>query len=91
MATHAPVAVPQAPSAMARWMYDVVLKVFASMVDIFFREIQVRGAWRVPANGPIILVAGPHANQVRIHSVMSQSRSQKPSTNQSCTTSLWTQ
>jgi len=52
---------------MARWMYDVVLKVFAAMVDIFFREIQVRGAWRVPTNGPIILVAGPHANQVRIH------------------------
>lgn len=51
----------------SRWMYDAVLNIFASMVNLFFREIQVRGAWRVPTSGPIILVAGPHANQVCKH------------------------
>ncbi|KAH8661689.1 hypothetical protein BGZ60DRAFT_90982 [Tricladium varicosporioides] len=45
------------------WLYDLILHIFSLTVDIFFREIQVRGAWRVPSEGPIILVAAPHSNQ----------------------------
>ncbi|KAH9211251.1 hypothetical protein DL95DRAFT_369817 [Leptodontidium sp. 2 PMI_412] len=45
------------------WVYDIILRVFASMVDYFFRDIQVRGAWHVPSEGSVILVAAPHANQ----------------------------
>lgn len=29
----------------------------------FFRSVRVRGAWRIPREGPIILVGAPHANQ----------------------------
>lgn len=57
----------EASSVMASFMYDLVLSTFSMMIDIFFREIQVRGSWRVPRHGPIIIVAGPHANQVRAH------------------------
>lgn len=53
------------PEAPARWLYALVLGIFAPLLDIFFREVQVRGAWRVPTQGAIILVAAPHANQVR--------------------------
>lgn len=48
------------------WLYDLVLAIFAPLIGIFFREIQIRGARRVPKNGAIILVAAPHANQVRL-------------------------
>lgn len=48
----------------AGWVYDLVLRLFAPLLDLFFREIQVRGAWRVPSQGAVILVAAPHANQV---------------------------
>jgi len=46
------------------WLYDLILFIFAPLLDLFFREIQVRGAWRVPKHGAVILVAAPHANQV---------------------------
>ncbi len=46
------------------WVYDLILRVFAAMVDCFFRDIQTRGVWHVPAEGSTILVAAPHANQV---------------------------
>lgn len=49
------------------WLYDLVLNVFSPSIDIFFREVQVRGAWRVPVDGAVILVAAPHANQVRLN------------------------
>ncbi|KAH6677125.1 hypothetical protein B0J14DRAFT_336110 [Halenospora varia] len=45
------------------WLYDLILRIFSLTVDLFFREIQVRGAWRVPSGGPVILVAAPHSNQ----------------------------
>jgi glycerol-3-phosphate O-acyltransferase/dihydroxyacetone phosphate acyltransferase len=48
------------------WLYDLVLWIFSPLVGLFFREIQVRGAWRVPSKGGVILVAAPHANQVRL-------------------------
>jgi 1-acyl-sn-glycerol-3-phosphate acyltransferase len=60
MAPHVPV--PQ--HSATGWVYDLVLNIFSSMVGLFFREIQFRGIWRVPSQGPIILVAGPHSNQV---------------------------
>lgn len=47
------------------WLYDLVLWLLSVTIDLFFREVHPRGAWRVPKNGPIILVAAPHANQVR--------------------------
>jgi len=58
---------PKKPSLAptATWLYDLILSIFAPLLDLFFREIQVRGAWRVPTNGAVILVAAPHANQVR--------------------------
>lgn len=49
------------------WLYDFVLWAMSVLVDLFFREVHPRGAWKVPRQGPIILVAAPHANQVRSH------------------------
>ena len=51
---------------MVPWLYDLVLWAMSVLVDLFFREVHPRGAWKVPRQGPIILVAAPHANQVRI-------------------------
>jgi hypothetical protein len=46
------------------WIYDVILTILSSAVHIFFRDVQVKGSWRIPAQGPLILVAAPHSNQV---------------------------
>jgi glycerol-3-phosphate O-acyltransferase/dihydroxyacetone phosphate acyltransferase len=46
------------------WLYDLVLWSMSVLVDLFFREVYPRGAWKVPRRGPVILVAAPHANQV---------------------------
>jgi glycerol-3-phosphate O-acyltransferase/dihydroxyacetone phosphate acyltransferase len=55
---------PPPPShSSAKWLYDLILAIFAPLLDLFFREIQVRGAWRVPSHGAVIIVAAPHANQ----------------------------
>ncbi|KIX05166.1 uncharacterized protein Z518_06038 [Rhinocladiella mackenziei CBS 650.93] len=45
------------------WLYDLVLWALSVLIDLFFREVHPRGAWKVPRQGPIILVAAPHANQ----------------------------
>ena len=45
------------------WIYDLCLWLFTLCVDIFFREVTSRGAWRIPQQGPVIIVAAPHANQ----------------------------
>lgn len=50
-------------SRMVPWLYDFVLWTMSVLVDLFFREVHPRGAWKVPRQGPIILVAAPHANQ----------------------------
>jgi glycerol-3-phosphate O-acyltransferase/dihydroxyacetone phosphate acyltransferase len=47
------------------WLYDFVLWALSVLIDLFFREVHPRGAWKVPRKGPVILVAAPHANQVR--------------------------
>ncbi|KAI0112464.1 acyltransferase [Nemania sp. FL0031] len=48
---------------MTSWKYDAFLHTFSVLVDLFFREVHPRGAWRVPRTGPILFVAAPHANQ----------------------------
>ncbi|KAI0816148.1 acyltransferase [Xylaria sp. FL0064] len=48
---------------MTPWKYDAFLHTFSVLVDLFFREVHPRGAWRVPRTGPILFVAAPHANQ----------------------------
>jgi glycerol-3-phosphate O-acyltransferase/dihydroxyacetone phosphate acyltransferase len=48
---------------MTAWKYDAFLHTFSVLVDLFFREVHPRGAWRVPRTGPILFVAAPHANQ----------------------------
>lgn len=45
-------------------IYDLILKAFDIPVNMFFREVYPRGAWKIPKDGAIILVAAPHANQV---------------------------
>lgn len=51
-------------SLIVPWIYDTMLWLMSILVDLFFREVHPRGAWRVPRKGPIIVVAAPHANQV---------------------------
>ncbi|KAI1265350.1 acyltransferase [Xylariaceae sp. FL1019] len=48
---------------MTPWKYDAFIHTFSLLVDLFFREVHPRGAWRVPRSGPILFVAAPHANQ----------------------------
>lgn len=48
------------------WLYDLVLWTFSVLVDLFFREVHPRGSWKIPRRGPVIIVAAPHANQVRV-------------------------
>jgi glycerol-3-phosphate O-acyltransferase/dihydroxyacetone phosphate acyltransferase len=50
---------------MPNWKYDLFLYSVGNIVDMFFREVVPRGAWRVPQSGPVLFVAAPHANQVR--------------------------
>ncbi|KIW63452.1 hypothetical protein PV04_10288 [Phialophora macrospora] len=45
------------------WLYDLVLWALSILIDLFFREVHPRGAWKIPKTGPVILVAAPHANQ----------------------------
>ncbi|KKY16015.1 putative glycerol-3-phosphate o [Diplodia seriata] len=45
------------------WVYDIGVFIFTLCLDIFFREVYPRNAWRVPARGPVIIIAAPHANQ----------------------------
>lgn len=50
---------------MVNWKYDTFLHAMGNLVDLFFREVVPRGSWKVPQSGPVLFVAGPHANQVR--------------------------
>lgn len=49
---------------MVNWKYDLFLYGMGNLVNLFFREVIPRGAWRVPQTGPVLFVAAPHANQV---------------------------
>ena len=48
--------------------YDCQVLFWKSIINIFFREIWSRGAWKVPplGQGAVIFVVGPHHNQVRL-------------------------
>ncbi|KAL7273048.1 Glycerol-3-phosphate/dihydroxyacetone phosphate acyltransferase [Rhizina undulata] len=48
---------------MVGWVYDIIIWSFSVLVDLFFREVHPRGAFRIPRKGPVIFVAAPHANQ----------------------------
>lgn len=45
--------------------FDLAMVFWRMIINIFFRSIQPRGAWRIPKNneGPIIFVGAPHHNQ----------------------------
>lgn len=46
------------------WIYDLGLWVFTICLDVLFREIYPRGAWKILKRGPLIIVAAPHVNQL---------------------------
>lgn len=48
-------------------LYDLVAALWRGVINIFFREIRSRGAWKIPrkSEGATIFVVGPHHNQVR--------------------------
>lgn len=50
---------------MVNWKYDLAQWLMSTLMELFFREIHPRGAWKVPKTGPVLFVAAPHANQVR--------------------------
>ncbi|KPI43517.1 putative acyltransferase [Cyphellophora attinorum] len=45
------------------WIYDIVVWSLGLLIDLYFREVHPRGAWKIPRSGPVIFVAAPHANQ----------------------------
>ncbi|GAA6064453.1 hypothetical protein JCM10212_005202 [Sporobolomyces blumeae] len=46
-------------------VYDLVAALWRGVINIFFREIRSRGAWKIPRrhDGATIFVVGPHHNQ----------------------------
>lgn len=59
--TGRPVQAPVPP--ISGFFYEAIVTFFSFVFYVFFREIQVRGAYKVPPDGPVIFVAAPHANQ----------------------------
>ncbi|KAH3685769.1 hypothetical protein WICPIJ_003259 [Wickerhamomyces pijperi] len=51
------------PSFFTKLAYDLTVFFLSFVFNCFFREIRPRGAFRIPQQGPVIFVAGPHANQ----------------------------
>ncbi|ETN43246.1 uncharacterized protein HMPREF1541_02405 [Cyphellophora europaea CBS 101466] len=45
------------------WVYDLVVWSLSVLIELYFREVHPRGAWKIPRVGPVIFVAAPHANQ----------------------------
>jgi 1-acyl-sn-glycerol-3-phosphate acyltransferase len=46
-------------------LYAAMALCFTGLLRVLFREIKVHGAHdNVPAEGPVIFVCAPHANQV---------------------------
>lgn len=45
------------------WLYNIVVWALGLLIDVYFREVYPRGAWKIPRSGPVIFVAAPHANQ----------------------------
>ena len=57
------------PTRASDLTYDTALMMWRTVTSIFFREIRPRGAYNIPKEGPVILVAAPHSNQVRFRSL----------------------
>jgi len=55
---------PDLPNINDAIAYDLNLLFWRVVTNVFFREIRPRGAYNIPREGPVIFVAGPHANQV---------------------------
>ena len=53
------------PHSISDVFYDSTLFLWKTIINIFFREIRPRGAFHIPRDGPVILVAAPHHNQVK--------------------------
>lgn len=47
----------------SRLIYEASLLFWRMIIRVFFREIRPRGAFNMPRDGPVILVAAPHHNQ----------------------------
>ncbi|CAG8480920.1 10138_t:CDS:2 [Dentiscutata heterogama] len=43
-------------------IYDIVLLFFELVLNAFFREVKTQGSHKIPKEGPVIIVAAPHAN-----------------------------
>ncbi|KAJ9477864.1 Glycerol-3-phosphate O-acyltransferase 1 [Pseudozyma hubeiensis] len=43
--------------------FDIALFFWRIIINLFFREIRPRSAWRIPREDPVIFVAAPHHNQ----------------------------
>ncbi len=45
--------------------FDLAILFWRLIINLFFRSIQPRGAWRIPkqGDGPVIFVGAPHHNQ----------------------------
>ncbi|KAI8384391.1 uncharacterized protein BYT42DRAFT_562373 [Radiomyces spectabilis] len=43
--------------------YDLAQWIFNILISLFFREVRPRGAYKIPKQGPVIFVVGPHASQ----------------------------
>ncbi|CAG8725747.1 13314_t:CDS:1, partial [Gigaspora rosea] len=54
--------------------YDIAAGAFSIVLDVFFREIKPRGSHKVPKDGPVIFVAAPHANQVKLKFIGKKSK-----------------
>lgn len=56
---------------MSVFVYDLLLWIMSVILDLFFREVHPRSAWKIPRQGPVLFVAAPHANQVKDLSISS--------------------
>jgi glycerol-3-phosphate O-acyltransferase/dihydroxyacetone phosphate acyltransferase len=48
---------------MANLVLEMLDWFLQAVIDIFFREVSVRGSFNFPSSGPTIVVVAPHANQ----------------------------
>ena len=41
----------------------LLFQLIINVLNTFFRQIKIRGSWKVPKEGPLIIAVAPHANQ----------------------------
>lgn len=51
------------PSKTSTWGIEFIYWLVRVVVEIFFREISLRGSFNIPTSGPTLVVIAPHANQ----------------------------